>query len=93
MKWVATRLICPLFSKQPIMKPDIAIQDLLFGVDQVPVEALINTNAHTRRISQPAAVLGDSIFPLVQLATNPATPLRAGPPEGSRRRCNPVRIP
>lgn len=44
MKWVATRLICPLFSKQPIMKPDIAIQDLLFWVDQVPVEVVTGTD-------------------------------------------------
>ena len=53
MKWVATRLICPLFSKQPIMKPEISIQDLLFGVDQVPVEAVVGTNGHTRRITIP----------------------------------------
>ncbi len=26
------------------MKPDIAIQDLLFGVDQVPVEAVTGTD-------------------------------------------------
>ena len=30
-----------------------SIQDLLFGVDQVPVEAVIGTNAHTRRITIP----------------------------------------
>jgi hypothetical protein len=35
------------------MKPDISIQDLLFGVDQVPVEAVIGTNGHTRRINIP----------------------------------------
>ncbi len=35
------------------MKPDISIQDLLFGVDQVPVEAVIGTNGHTRRITIP----------------------------------------
>jgi hypothetical protein len=35
------------------MKPDIAIADLLFGVDQVPVEAVIGTNGHTRRITIP----------------------------------------
>jgi hypothetical protein len=35
------------------MKPDISIQDLLFGVDQVPVEAVIGTNVHTRRITIP----------------------------------------
>jgi len=48
-----TRLICPLFSNQPIMKPDISVQELLFGVDQVPVEAVVETNGHTRRISMP----------------------------------------
>jgi hypothetical protein len=35
------------------MKPDISIQDLLFGVDQVPVEAVLGTNGHTRRICIP----------------------------------------
>jgi hypothetical protein len=35
------------------MKPEISIQDLLFGVDQVPVEAVIGTNGHTRRITIP----------------------------------------
>jgi len=30
-----------------------SIQDLLFGVDQVPVEAVIGTNGHTRRITIP----------------------------------------
>jgi hypothetical protein len=35
------------------MKPDIAIADLLFGVDQVPVEAVIGTIGHTRRITIP----------------------------------------
>jgi hypothetical protein len=35
------------------MKPDISIQDMLFGVDQVPVEAVIGTNGHTRRITIP----------------------------------------
>jgi hypothetical protein len=32
------------------MKPEISFQDLLFGVDQVPVEAVLGTNGHTRRI-------------------------------------------
>lgn len=31
----------PLFSKQPIMKPEISVQDLLFGLDQVRVEAVL----------------------------------------------------
>lgn len=35
------------------MKPDIAIADLLFGVAQVPVEAVIGTNGHTRRLTIP----------------------------------------
>jgi hypothetical protein len=35
------------------MKPDISIQDMLFGVDQVPVEAVVGTNGHTRRITIP----------------------------------------
>jgi hypothetical protein len=35
------------------MKSDISIQDLLFGVDQVPVEAVIGTTGHTRRITIP----------------------------------------
>jgi hypothetical protein len=35
------------------MKPDISIQDLLFGVDQVPIEAVLGTNGHTRRIPIP----------------------------------------
>jgi hypothetical protein len=35
------------------MKPDISIQNLLFGVDQVPVEAVVGTNGHTRRITIP----------------------------------------
>jgi Domain of unknown function (DUF932) len=35
------------------MKPDIAIADLLFGVEQVPVEAVIGTNGHTRRLTIP----------------------------------------
>jgi hypothetical protein len=35
------------------MKTDVSIQDLLFGVDQVPVEAVIGTNGHTRRITIP----------------------------------------
>ena len=35
------------------MKTDISIQDLLFGVDQVPVEAVLGTNGHTRRICIP----------------------------------------
>jgi hypothetical protein len=36
------------------MKPDISIQDLLFGVDQVPIEAVLGTNGHTRRITIPS---------------------------------------
>jgi hypothetical protein len=35
------------------MEPEISVQDLLFGVDQVPVEAVIGTNGHTRRITIP----------------------------------------
>jgi hypothetical protein len=35
------------------MKPDIAIADLLFGVAQVPVEAVIGTDGHTRRLTIP----------------------------------------
>jgi len=35
------------------MKPDIAIADLLFGVEQVPVEAVIGTDGHTRRLTIP----------------------------------------
>jgi hypothetical protein len=35
------------------MKTKISVQDLLFGVDQVPVEAVIGTNAHTRRVTIP----------------------------------------
>ena len=35
------------------MKPDISIQDLLFGVDQVPVEAVIGSDGNTRRICIP----------------------------------------
>jgi hypothetical protein len=35
------------------MKTDVSIQDLLFGVDQVPVDAVIGTNGHTRRITIP----------------------------------------
>jgi hypothetical protein len=35
------------------MKTKISVQDLLFGVDQVPVEAVIGTNSRTRRISIP----------------------------------------
>jgi hypothetical protein len=35
------------------MKTDVSIQELLFGVDQVPVEAVIGTNGHTRRITIP----------------------------------------
>jgi len=35
------------------MKPEISVQDLLFGVDQVPIEAVIGTNGHTRRITIP----------------------------------------
>lgn len=36
------------------MKTDVSIQDLLFGVDQVPVEAVIGTHGHTRRITIPS---------------------------------------
>jgi hypothetical protein len=36
------------------MKHTPSIQDLLFGVDQVPVEAVIGTNGHTRRITIPS---------------------------------------
>jgi hypothetical protein len=32
------------------MKTDASVQDLLFEVDQVPVEAVIGTNGHTRRL-------------------------------------------
>lgn len=46
-----------LFSKQPITKPDISIQNLLFGVDQVPVEAVIGANGYTRRICIPSKKL------------------------------------
>lgn len=35
------------------MKPQISVQDLLFDVDQVPVEAVIGSNGDTRRISIP----------------------------------------
>lgn len=35
------------------MKTDVSVQDLLFGVDQVPVEAVIDSNGHTRRITIP----------------------------------------
>jgi hypothetical protein len=35
------------------MKTDVSIQDLLFGVDQVPIEAVLGTNGHTRRITIP----------------------------------------
>jgi hypothetical protein len=35
------------------MKPEISVQDLLFGVDQVPVEAVIGTNGDTRRLTIP----------------------------------------
>jgi hypothetical protein len=35
------------------MKPDIAIADLLFEVDQVPVEAVIGINGHTHRVLIP----------------------------------------
>jgi len=33
------------------MKPEISVQDLLFGVDQVPVEAVIGTDENRRRIA------------------------------------------
>ena len=36
------------------MKTDVSVQDLLFGVDQVPVEAVLGTNGHTRRITIPS---------------------------------------
>ena len=35
------------------MKRQTTVQELLFGVDQVPVEAVVETNGHTRRISIP----------------------------------------
>ena len=35
------------------MKTDVSIQDLLFGVDQVPIEAVLGTNGNTRRICIP----------------------------------------
>jgi hypothetical protein len=35
------------------MKTDVSIQHLLFGVAQVPVEAVIGTNGHTRRLTIP----------------------------------------
>jgi hypothetical protein len=35
------------------MKTDVSVQDLLFGVDQVPIEAVLGTNGHTRRITIP----------------------------------------
>jgi hypothetical protein len=35
------------------MKTDVSVQDLLFGVAQVPVEAVIGTNGHTRRLTIP----------------------------------------
>ena len=35
------------------MKHYPSVQDLLFDVDQVPVEAVVETNGHTRRISIP----------------------------------------
>jgi hypothetical protein len=35
------------------MKPEISFQDLLFGVDQVPVEAVIRTNGQIRCITIP----------------------------------------
>lgn len=35
------------------MKHQSSVQDLLFDVDQVPVEAVISSNGRTRRISIP----------------------------------------
>ena len=35
------------------MKTDVSVQDLLFGVDQVPIEAVLGTIGHTRRITIP----------------------------------------
>ena len=35
------------------MKRETSVQNLLFDVDQVPVEAVIGTNGHTRRINIP----------------------------------------
>ena len=35
------------------MKRETSVQNLLFDVDQVPVEAVVGTNGHTRRISIP----------------------------------------
>lgn len=35
------------------MKHETSVQDLLFDVDQVPVEAVIGTNGHTHRINIP----------------------------------------
>jgi hypothetical protein len=35
------------------MKTDVYVQDLLFGVDQVPIEAVLGSNGHTRRITIP----------------------------------------
>jgi hypothetical protein len=35
------------------MKREISVQNLLFDVEQVPVEAVIGTNGHTRRINIP----------------------------------------
>jgi hypothetical protein len=35
------------------MKCQTTVQELLFGVDQVPVEAVVETNGHTRRITIP----------------------------------------
>ena len=35
------------------MKRETSVQNLLFEVDQVPVEAVVGTNGHTRRIHIP----------------------------------------
>ena len=35
------------------MKRETSVQNLLFDVDQVPVEAVLGTNGHTRRINIP----------------------------------------
>ncbi len=35
------------------MKTDVSVQDLLFGVDQVPIEAVLGTNGNIRRICIP----------------------------------------
>jgi hypothetical protein len=61
------------------MKPDIDIADLLFEVDQVPIEAVIGTNGHTLRLTEIAARSPEN--PLFQKA---APPSRKVPTTGSR---------